>query len=209
MERSARLLPLLAVLAACVVNPHAGRPDSQGLERIRSQRVEEVYRARGASLASYRGVLLDPVVASQANQSHPDWTEQQTTQASRLNNEAAAAFGKILGEALAADGGYEIATGPGPGVLRVAATLRDLVINVPATSSADAAAAMVSTGKLVVSVELRDSVSNKLLLRASDRPRGREFGQLQVDNAINNSAEVKRAFTYWAGLLRSALDEAR
>jgi len=48
-----------------------------------------------------------------------------------------------------------------------------------------------------------------LLARAIDRDKGRAVGNLQVADAVSNSAEARRALELWAGLLRGALDGAR
>ena len=56
---------------------------------------------------------------------------------------------------------------------------------------------------------MRRFASVALLVRAIDREKGRTFGNLQVVDAVSNSAEARRALEMWAGLLRGALDAAR
>jgi hypothetical protein len=68
---------------------------------------------------------------------------------------------------------------------------------------------VISPGEMTLLAELRDSESGALLARAADRQRGRQTGDLQVATGATNAAAAQRAFQFWAGVLRGALDAAR
>jgi hypothetical protein len=68
---------------------------------------------------------------------------------------------------------------------------------------------LVSPADMTLLMELRDSQSGALLVRAVDKEKGRTSGNLTVEDAVSNSAEARRALEMWAGLLRAALDAAR
>ena len=59
---------------------------------------------------------------------------------------------------------------------------------------------VVFPGEMTLLAELRDSQSGAILVRAADREKGRDFGNLQIASRVTNSAEAQRAFAMWAGL---------
>ena len=102
-----------------------------------------------------------------------------------------------------------LTTQPGADVLRVTASITELdVAATPGTAGAQRMY-VVSPSDLTLFMELRDSQSGALLVRAIDKEKGRTFGNLQVEGAVEKSAEARRALEMWAGLLRAALDGAR
>jgi hypothetical protein len=55
----------------------------------------------------------------------------------------------------------------------------------------------------------RDSVTGEFLARAIDTQTGRRTGTMQLASNVTNMADARRAFTTWARVLRTGLDEAR
>jgi hypothetical protein len=94
-------------------------------------------------------------------------------------------------------------------VLRVTASITELDVAATPGSVGTQRMYVVSPSDLTLLMELRDSRSGALLVRAIDREKGRSFGNLQVADSVANSAEARRALEMWAGLLRGALDSAR
>lgn len=207
VPRTACLVLTLA-LGGCVLRPPEPDRTIDGLQRIRSSRVDLVYVAPGMSLAGYRRVLLDPVdVAFRRNwtRDHPEVTAEDIM---RIRAEGARMFREEFRRELE-KGGYELTDEAAPDVLRVTASIVDLDIYAPDTRTPGQRNYVVSLGEMTLLAELRDSVSGDILVRAADRERGREFGDLQIANSVATSAEARRAFAMWAGLLRNALDAAR
>jgi hypothetical protein len=203
-------LGLLALLSGCVVNaPPVAEQTPDGLVRVQSKQVDTVYAARGLSLAPYRRVMLDSVDFAfklDWEKRHPEVSESDIT---RIRSQGAAVFYEIFSSALSMNNGYPLTTQPGPDVLRVTATISELDVAATPGSVGTQRMYVVSPSDLTLLMELRDSRSGALLVRAIDREKGRNFGNLQVSDSVANSTEARRALEMWAGLLRKALDSAR
>lgn len=203
---------LLLSFAGCVtVSPGKVEQTIDGLTRIQSTRgVDVVFTAPGMTLAPYRQVMLDPVdVAFKRDwqQRHPEVTAEQLA---RIRSEAAQLFREVFSRELQDEGGYTLTDRPGPDVLRVSASIVDLDIASPGGAASDAGPTYVlSPEDLTLLADLRDSVSGARLVRAADRQRGRQSGNLRIVNAMSGSAEAQRTFAIWADLLRDALDTAK
>ena len=200
----------LAPLAGCVVNaPPVAERTPDGLVRVPGKQADTVYAAPGVSLASYKRVMLDPVDLAfklDWQKRHPEVTESDVT---RIRSQGAAVFNEIFSSALTLNNGYPITTQPGPDVLRVTASISELDVGSTLDSVGQKRMYVVDPSALTLSMELRDSTSGALLVRAIDKEKGRATGNLQVVDAVSNSAEARRALEMWAGLLRGALDRAR
>jgi hypothetical protein len=203
-------LGLLALLSGCVVNaPPVAERTPDGLVRIQSKQVDTVYAAPGLTLAPYHRVMLDSVDLAfklDWEKRHPEVSESDI---SRIRSQGAAVFYEIFSAALSMNGGYPLTTQPGPDVLRVTASITELDVAATPGSVGTQRMYVVSPSDLTLLMELRDSRSGALLVRAIDREKGRSFGNLQVADSVANSAEARRALEMWAGLLRGALDSAR
>ena len=211
MLRSLFLCAVLAALGGCVVNaPPVAEKTADGLERVPAKQVDTVYAVPGVKLAPYRRVILDSVeIAFKQDwqQRHPEITATDIT---RIRSQAAAVFREVFGFALSANGGYGLTTQGGPDVLRISTTISELdVAKASTNATGEQRMYVVSPQDLTLLMELRDSQSGALLVRAIDREKGRTSGNLQVGSEMANSTEARKALEMWAGLLRNALDEAR
>jgi hypothetical protein len=201
---------LLLLLGGCVVNaPPVAETTVDGLERRQAKQVDTLYVLPGVSLAPYKQVMLDSVeLAFKADWQarHPEVTASDIT---RIRSQGAGVFYEIFSAALTRQHGYPIVTQPGPDVLRISATISELdFATTPGTAGAQHMH-LVSPADMTLLMELRDSQSGALLVRAVDKEKGRTSGNLTVEDAVSNSAEARRALEMWAGLLRAALDAAR
>jgi hypothetical protein len=201
---------LLLLLGGCVVNaPPVAETTVDGLERRQAKQVDTLYVLPGVSLAPYKQVMLDSVeLAFKADWQarHPEVTASDIT---RIRSQGAGVFYEIFSAALTRQHGYPIVTQPGPDVLRISATISELdFATTPGTAGAQHMH-LVSPADMTLLMELRDSQSGALLVRAVDKEKGRMSGNLTVEDAVSNSAEARRALEMWAGLLRAALDAAR
>jgi hypothetical protein len=205
------LLFLLGLGTWLAVPIRAAEQTLDNLTRVENAKVDVLFVAPGVSLAKYREVMLDPVeVAFKADwhEKHPEVTREDVA---RLRGQFSATFHDAFVQELQRNGGYPIVNEPGPDVLRLRASIVDLDISAPDTRSPGAPPTryVISPGEMTLLAELRDSESGALLARAADRQRGRQSGELQVATGATNAAAAQRAFKFWAGLLRQALDAAR
>jgi len=193
-----------------VVNaPPVAENTPDGLVRVQSKQVDTVYAKPGVSLARYKRVMLDSVDLSfklDWQQRHPEVSESDVT---RIRSQGSAVFYEIFSSALTLNNGYPLATQPGADVLRVTASITELDVAATPGSTGTQRMYVVSPSDLTLFMELRDSTTGALLVRAIDREKGRAVGNLQVEGAVSNSAEARKALEMWAGLLRGALDNAR
>jgi len=200
----------LAVVGGCVVNaPPVAETTVDGLVRRPAKQVDTLYVAKGVSLAPYKSVILDSVeIAFKADwqQRHPEVTASDLT---RIRSQGAAVFFEIFSATLSRQNGYPLTTQPGPDVLRITATISELDLAAKPGSTGASQMYVVSPADLTLLMELRDSQSGALLVRAIDKEKGRTFGNLTVNDAVSNSEEARRALQMWADLLRTALDNAR
>jgi hypothetical protein len=181
------------------------------LTRVSSSKVDVLYVAHGASLAKYHKVMLDPVDVSfkaDWHTSHPEVTGEDVA---RLRGQFSASFHDSFVRELQVNGGYPVVMQPGPDVLELRASIRNLDISAPDTRSPGPPPTkyVISPGEMTLIAELRDSESGAILARAADRKQGRQTGQLEIATEATNAAAAQRAFKFWAGLLRGALDAAR
>ncbi len=120
-------------------------------------------------------------------------------------------FQEAVVEALTKDDGYELMTEPGPDVLRITASLIDLVVRVPTERDGRQAMATQSYGLVTLILELRDSQSGEIFARAGDRrdpTRDTSAGLAEVSPTFMRS-DTNRLFQHWADLLRERLDAFR
>ncbi len=104
---------------------------------------------------------------------------------------------------------YEIVTEPGPGVLLLVGAILDVVSNVPPVGSCTGRCEIYlnSVGEATLVIELRDSVTNEVLLRAADRRAAQSAGWAINANSVTVWAEVRRLAGFWAQRLRKGLDD--
>ena len=208
--RSSLVVVLLATLPACVVNaPPVAERTPDGLVRVQGKQVDTVYAVPGVSLAPYKRVMLDSVDLAfklDWQKRHPEVSDSDVT---RIRSQGSAVFYEIFSAALTKGNGYPLVSQPAPDVLRVTASITELDVGSTLDSAGNKRNYVVDPSALTLSMELRDSTTGALLVRAIDKEKGRAVGNLQVVDAVSNSAEARRALEMWAGLLRSALDRAR
>ena len=114
-------------------------------------------------------------------------------------------------EQLAKSKHFTIVSEPGPDVLEVRGALLDVVSYVPPDPVGVRSGVYLSTvGEATLVLELRDSITEAILLRAVDRRAAEKAGgNLQYSSRVTNSAEVWRLARAWARLLTQRLDESK
>ncbi len=167
-------------------------------------RAERVYVRPGVDLAKYDKVMLDPVVV-RFSMSSPRTLSQ--SEVSTVRKDFREIFLKELGKSRV----YALVTTPGPSVLRVTPKLVDVVVTQPPRAATpDEIHVMESSGAVTLSLELSDSRSHAVLVRAFDRrPVGAQSGLAYRDTAGADMARARLVFVRWAQRLRGWLDRVR
>jgi Protein of unknown function (DUF3313) len=184
-----------------------------GLQKISVKGIDLAFARPGASLADYKSVMIDPVSVS----FHKDWKPKvtgtnrnlSTGEMDNVRSRVAKAFQDSFAEELS-KGGYQIVTEAGPDVLRVKPAIINLYVNAPDVPTAGRSRVYtVSAGEMTLVAELVDSETGEVDARILDRYRATDSGNFNLSSSVSNAAEVRRASSAWARILKKALDNAK
>ena len=110
-------------------------------------------------------------------------------------------------EELARSEHFELVDQTGPEVLLIIGGLLDVVSYVPPEPIGRGEIFLSSVGEATLVLEIRDSITQTVLVRAIDRRAAESSGSFTESNRVTNRAEVRRLAKSWARLLRTRLDE--
>lgn len=218
MKRILSMLAAAALLLAFLPAQAADEESSwEGLQKVKSQRMDSAYLLPGADFRGYTQVMLDPIEVSFRRNFERDINRAARSTSARLTAEEADAIRQSLaeafGEVLVADfaaAGYEVVTAPGPEVLRLKPVLMDVYINAPDTMRAARSYTFtLEAGEATFALEARDSESGQLLGRAVDKRRTGKTGSWTWTTEITNRAEFTRLFRRWSGILIDGLESLK
>src|SRR5215472_6629805 len=209
-------LLLMAAAAALLPATAADEPPKEwdGLVRVTSKQLDHVYKLPEADFSGYKRVRLDPIEVEFDKNWKPNQNERSPSR--RLTNEdlerikkaLAEEFRKVFTEELTKNG-YQVVNEDDDDVLRVSAAIVNLYITAPEKMSAGRSRTYTtSAGHMTLIVELRDSVTGKLMARAVDSVQGRDTGNFQITNSVTNMSSARTALSKWARVLREGLDDA-
>lgn len=192
-------------------------PDAEmsydGLYPVKGGRMDGAWARKDFSLESYSKVVLQGVgveyrpggstnrrYTSVGPDGHYELTDEQKA---KFQSEMADAFR----EELAKGQNFEIVEKGGPDVLLVRGALLDVVSYVPADPVGNADIYISRVGEVTLVLEMRDSVSNAILLRAVDRRAAEDTARgFTHSNSVSTKAEYRRVARAWGQILREALD---
>jgi uncharacterized protein DUF3313 len=223
MPLRAVLFPLVALIAtsACASAPSPpasfdpnGDVSIDGLVRMQNTAFAYVGAKPDFDLSPYTSFMIEPVIVryqkdpagvrSNAMDRNFELTPAQMRSMKEL-------FQDEVEQALTADRGYDIVSEPGPHVARLTLYLIDLIVSVPTEQEAGRTRQFVdSYGQVTGLVEIRDSESGEILLRAGQRedPTRGTYQTVYVNPAIVRS-DLTDLFRRWATMMREGLDEIR
>ncbi|MEJ2503137.1 MAG: DUF3313 family protein [Gemmatimonadota bacterium] len=229
MSAFTRLLSTIAAaaaLTACASNPppeptlQTG-PDAEvtvdGLVRVDNARVQLAYMKPGADLTPYTRFMLDPVVVAykrdpgNRRQASPGAPQENFALSQSQMENFRSEFQQAVVDALTRDDGYELVNEPGPDVLRIAAELVDLEVRVPTARTGRGRTYARSYGEVTLVLELRDSQSGEIFVRAAERRDPTRDTNVYLAEVSTTAvrADTRRMFQHWADLLRERLDALR
>ncbi|MEE8057107.1 MAG: DUF3313 family protein [Pseudomonadales bacterium] len=189
-----------------------------GLVLKKGSKADTVYALPDVDLSIYNKVIiLEPQIAFVKN-----WKRDQNRSRSMSNRvkdkdiERMISRGKDLFEHIFTDvleeGGYPVVHEAGENVLLVKPAIIDLNVTAPDIQTAGRSRTYVaSAGSATLYIELYDSVSGQRLVRAFDKrkSRDRNISWSIPSSSVTNKSAATRGLTYWAGLLKEALDNAK
>jgi len=186
---------------------------SGGLQKTSVKGLELAYVRPGASLAAYKRVKLDPVEVQFDRSWDPTRTGSRIKLSSEEREKIRASVAKLVEEefikTLQKGGTYQIATEPGPDVLRAKISVLNVYINAPTGTGAGRSKTYVSSaGQMTLLAELSDSMSGQLLARVADRREANSLARMERADRIENEGAAREVAAAWAHILRNALDKA-
>jgi hypothetical protein len=215
---------LVLVLAIVTTSAWAWKsyPDQtdDGLDRVKSRKVDALYKKEGASLAPYTKVRIeDCSVAFRKN-----WMRDQnfdrvgvsnritTEDMNKIQDGIAEIFKEQFTQELQ-EGGYAVVDADGEDVLLLKPAIFDLDVAAPDISMRQpgmTSTYTTSSGEMTLKLDFLDSSTNALIGRIIDQRQDNTGGnQIQYTNSITNRADAERMIRSWANLLIKALDEAK
>jgi Protein of unknown function (DUF3313) len=205
MTRTRRLLAAMATVAvalgATVALADDPAPGWDGLVKVKSRRMDEVYVLPGAA---FRKDWLRNM-----NESRSVSRRIDQEQAARIMAAASSNFSDVWTRAFE-KAGYSVVTTPGPDVLRVSPAIADLYINAPETfDSTRATTYTAQAGEATLILEVRDSLTNALLGRVVDRRETRNNLTLQQATRVSNQADFRQLFSQWASIATKGMAELK
>lgn len=186
-----------------------------GLQRVKNTQMAMVYAKPNVDLSQYNRIYLaEPRIAFtknwlKAQNSIPNQTVTKEDM-QRVRAELATLFMEIFREELQNNGGYVLVDGVAEDVLIVHPAIIDLDVFSPdSPGTADSRSTTPSAGTMTLYIELIDSVTGDMLVKAIDNEYDRSRTTIQARNRMRNEAAAREMLDEWAILLRLALDEAR
>jgi len=186
-----------------------------GLHRVENTQMALVYAKPGTDLSQYNRIyLVEPRVAFRKNwlmtqNSIPNQTVT-TEDMQNIKSGLASLFTEVFKQELQNNGGYVLVDGVAEDVLIVRPVIVDLDVLSPDTpGTRGQRSAIASVGSMSLYMELIDSVTGDVMVKAMDNKYDRTRTRIQGSNKTRNEAAARDKLGEWAELLRLALDETR
>ena len=210
------LLPALILPAACSSTPEPALNTTaelsyDGLTPLEDTIMTRVWVREGYSLAGYRKVILEgagiryrPVTEPNSRGQRNAAIEFPVSAAQKADLEALITeeFDRALDRLTLPE-----VTEPGPDVLLVRGYMLDVVSRIPPDGTSSSHYFIDSVGQATFVVELVDSQTSTVLVRALDTRSARTPGYTYRSNSATNRAQVKALIARWADLLVDALND--
>jgi len=186
-----------------------------GLHRVEGTKMALVYAKPGVDLSQYNRIYLTPPQIAFAKH----WLSMQnsipnqhvtTDDMQRIKADLADLFTEVFKQELQNNGGYVLVDGIADDVLIVHPAIVDLNVIAPDTpGTRGTRSAIASAGSMSLYMELVDSVTGDVIIKAYDNKFDRTSIRIQAPNNVRNKAAATDMLGEWAQILRKALDEAR
>jgi hypothetical protein len=199
---------LCASLLACAsLKPKADEAADDGLVRVESALLDELYVAPNVPLGHYRHVMLDPIDIQFKDGwrlKHPDMGDREFE---HFKTQLTTLFHDTLVAELSR-GGYTLAEAPAPDVLHLRIGLEGVDFAAPETGAAKSTVVYID-GEMTLRAQGFDSSSGALVARARDFEQDPEPRSAKPADRVRALRNARMIFEKWAQDLRSALDVAK
>ncbi len=214
----------VAIAAGCSSTPEFQTGEDaemthDGLTRIDRTIMDAVWAREDIDLTGITKVMFHSLGVEYRNDSGPysgragtgSIRTRSTTSEFQLDADTRALFEEEIGgaflEEFQTSTVIEVVEEPGPDVLGLHIGLLDVVSRVPPDSVGRSRVFLDSVGEATLVLELRDSVSHTVLVRAVDRRAAQSSGTMIESSAPRNRAEVRRLGRRWGRILREGVEK--
>jgi len=202
---------ILAVLSPCLALADSSNAPFPGLELVPSKNVGALYRRPDVDLTAYNKILIgEPAVEFSKNWNPRNYGTfgLSSAQLTKIRVDLAAMAKSVFAKTLA-DGGYEIVTDAGEGVLAITPNIIDVYINAPDVPTAGRSRTYaMDAGSATLALQVNDAVTGTLLAVAYDQRRG-GTSSMRWTTSVSNRAAAGQMLKSWAEQLKRELDAAR
>ena len=205
-----------AALVLTVLSPALSVSDSPsspfpGLELVPSNNVGALYRRPEVDISAYSKIMIgEPAVEFSKNWNPRNYGRfgLSAAQLTKIRTDLAAMAKSVFAKTLS-DGGYEIVTEAGDGVLAITPNIVDLFINAPDVPTAGRSKTYtMDAGSMTLVLQVNDAVTGTLLAVAFDKRRSGS-STMQWATSVSNRAAAETMLKGWAEQLKRELDAAR
>lgn len=189
-------------------------PTYDGLYPVHGGRMDAAWARPGFNVEEYSKVMLKGVGVEY----RPDGSTRRgvrstsnTTDHYEISADRKATLEEKMKEAfleeMAKSEQFELVTEAGPDVLVVIGGLTDVTSFVPPDPIGNGDIYLSRVGEATLVLELRDSMTGAILVRAIDRRAAESVSQTFTNsNSVSTTAEFRRLARTWGGMLRDGLD---
>ena len=204
----------LLMLAGCATMPTIqDGPDAEitydGLHRVNDSRLAAVWIKPSIDLSKYNKLILEGV-GIQYRAVDPQNRYKRNADEFPLDEDQKERIRKAVRETLTDEirksEHFTLVDIPGEGVLKIELGLTDVVSRIPPQRGARSDFYIRNLGEAMLVMEYKDSETNEVLARATDR-RAIEPTMTTESNSATNLAEVRLAVRVWGTQIRNGLDE--
>jgi hypothetical protein len=215
LDRGARAT-LVAALILAVLSPFLALADSSsspfpGLELVPAKNIGALYRRPDVDLTAYNKILIgEPTVQFSKNWNPRNYGTfgLSAAQLTKIRAELAAMAKGVFTKTLS-DGGFEIVTDAGDGVLAITPNIVDVFINAPDVPTAGRSRTYtMDAGSATLALQVNDAVTGTLLAVALDSRRS-GTSSMRWTTSVSNRAAAEQMLKNWAEQLKRELDAAR
>jgi hypothetical protein len=209
-------ISLALLIAGCASTPsiNTSDPDAatfDGLYPVEGSRVGQAWARADLDFSAYDKIMLQgagisfrPVKAAPRSGATGSRSEFPISEEGKLE------LRKVLAEAfvdeLQKTERFEFVSEPGPDVLLIRAGLIDVVSRVPPETIGRSYVYLSSFGEATLVLEMVDSESETVLIRAVDRRAAETIGRTVEANRVTARVEAQRLARSWGTLLRTRLE---
>ncbi len=189
-----------------------------GLSRVRSSRLQNVYLLPGADFRPFTKVMLDPTEIAFRKNWQRDFNSRTMRGVSgritdadveQMVDDGGKAASDIFSQAFAA-GGFPVVNAAGPDVLRVRTAVVNLTVTSPdRMTSGRSRSYSGEAGTATLVIEARDSVSGALLGRAVDSQVAGDSSIFLNRTRMSNRADFRALAQRWARTAVSGLQQLK